>query len=160
MCLLKVRRPPRSTRNDTALPYTTLFRSGLLDEAKTPPELAIRGTQGVLRIDLEMARQVDHDEQQIAKLVGNSLRIVLAHCLQHFAELRAHFVHHRQRLGPVETDLRRALMQFRSPTERRQRAGHVIEQGQLFRCGRFRSEERRVGKESVSTCRSRWSPYH
>src|SRR3546814_16623150 len=23
-----------------------------------------------------------------------------------------------------------------------------------------RSEERRVGKESVSTCRSRWSPYH
>src|SRR3546814_19398373 len=27
-----------------------------------------------------------------------------------------------------------------------------------FRSGR--SEERRVGKECVSTCRSRWSPYH
>src|SRR3546814_13172256 len=27
--------------------------------------------------------------------------------------------------------------------------------------GKFqRSEERRVGKECVSTCRSRWSPYH
>src|SRR3546814_21124349 len=25
---------------------------------------------------------------------------------------------------------------------------------------RGRSEERRVGKECVSTCRSRWSPYH
>src|SRR3546814_15480755 len=25
---------------------------------------------------------------------------------------------------------------------------------------RVRSEERRVGKECVSTCRSRWSPYH
>src|SRR3546814_21082666 len=24
----------------------------------------------------------------------------------------------------------------------------------------YRSEERRVGKESVSTCRYRWSPYH
>src|SRR3546814_9223984 len=24
----------------------------------------------------------------------------------------------------------------------------------------FRSEARRVGKECVSTCRSRWSPYH
>src|SRR3546814_15698485 len=24
----------------------------------------------------------------------------------------------------------------------------------------FRSEERRVGKEGVSTCRYRWSPYH
>src|SRR3546814_3464382 len=26
--------------------------------------------------------------------------------------------------------------------------------------GPARSEERRVGKECVSTCRSRWSPYH
>src|SRR3546814_12338785 len=26
--------------------------------------------------------------------------------------------------------------------------------------GGVRSEERRVGKECVSTCRSRWSPYH
>src|SRR3546814_1818038 len=25
---------------------------------------------------------------------------------------------------------------------------------------RLRSDERRVGKECVSTCRSRWSPYH
>src|SRR3546814_5086474 len=25
---------------------------------------------------------------------------------------------------------------------------------------KFRSDERRVGKECVSTCRSRWSPYH
>src|SRR3546814_13479645 len=28
------------------------------------------------------------------------------------------------------------------------------------RNGACRSEERRVGKECVSTCRSRWSPYH
>src|SRR3546814_12351486 len=28
------------------------------------------------------------------------------------------------------------------------------------RPARERSEERRVGKECVSTCRSRWSPYH
>src|SRR3546814_107895 len=30
----------------------------------------------------------------------------------------------------------------------------------LERCSPNRSEERRVGKECVSTCRSRWSPYH
>src|SRR3546814_9903634 len=51
-------------------------------------------------------------------------------------------------------------------------AGH---QGRAYRgCARFadhqdlgefedrpvRSKERRVGKECVSTCRSRWSPYH
>src|SRR3546814_3147638 len=35
--------------------------------------------------------------------------------------------------------------------------------GELPKCIRqdfFRSEERRVGKECVSTCRSRWSPDH
>src|SRR3546814_12346892 len=30
----------------------------------------------------------------------------------------------------------------------------------LDHCVHGRSEERRVGKECVSTCRSRWSPYH
>src|SRR3546814_14036010 len=30
----------------------------------------------------------------------------------------------------------------------------------LRRAVGHRSEERRVGKECVSTCRSRWSPYH
>src|SRR3546814_10727708 len=30
----------------------------------------------------------------------------------------------------------------------------------LTACAMGRSEERRVGKECVSTCRSRWSPYH
>src|SRR3546814_2124932 len=29
-----------------------------------------------------------------------------------------------------------------------------------LRSDSMRSEERRVGKECVSTCRSRWSPYH
>src|SRR3546814_12914442 len=39
--------------------------------------------------------------------------------------------------------------------------GHPAEQLQVLeRAGDARSEERRVGKECVSTCRSRWSPYH
>src|SRR3546814_8609774 len=38
----------------------------------------------------------------------------------------------------------------------------VIEDEALvaFELASIRSEERRVGKECVSTCRSRWSPYH
>src|SRR3546814_2202809 len=32
--------------------------------------------------------------------------------------------------------------------------------GKLANDARGRTEERRVGKECVSTCRSRWSPYH
>src|SRR3546814_6882878 len=36
-----------------------------------------------------------------------------------------------------------------------------ISQQQAYQLRDFlRSEERRVGKECVSTCRSRWSPYH
>src|SRR3546814_6248060 len=48
---------------------------------------------------------------------------------------------------------------------------HLRKQIKSYVTGRFRiiqsavsvflrSEERRVGKECVSTCRSRWSPYH
>src|SRR3546814_15264765 len=33
-------------------------------------------------------------------------------------------------------------------------------QATISNCSNNRSEERRVGKECVSTCRSRWSPYH
>src|SRR3546814_2189641 len=36
----------------------------------------------------------------------------------------------------------------------------AIEQAGEMRFLPVRSEERRVGKECVSTCRSRWSPYH
>src|SRR3546814_20081268 len=37
-------------------------------------------------------------------------------------------------------------------------SGYGLEHGQQRTAAR--SEERRVGKECVSTCRSRWSPYH
>src|SRR3546814_10875268 len=37
-------------------------------------------------------------------------------------------------------------------------AWRIIEPGTPLKWNR--SEERRVGKECVSTCRSRWSPYH
>src|SRR3546814_16999218 len=38
-------------------------------------------------------------------------------------------------------------------------SGVVGEGGARLRFSAKRSEERRVGKECVSTCRSRWSPY-
>src|SRR3546814_9480468 len=36
----------------------------------------------------------------------------------------------------------------------------LIDSYRIFPPGHTRSEERRVGKECVSPCRSRWSPYH
>src|SRR3546814_9848363 len=46
---------------------------------------------------------------------------------------------------------------FQEVAERR-----FLDHGRLGRSrpGALRSEERRVGKECVSTCRSRWPPYH
>src|SRR3546814_12682716 len=39
--------------------------------------------------------------------------------------------------------------------------GHTVDDARLVTMSYpDRSEERRVGKECVSTCRSRWSPYH
>src|SRR3546814_3823748 len=49
-------------------------------------------------------------------------------------------------VGGDASTLRDAIARVRREAEDAVRAG--------------RSEERRVGKECVSTCRSRWSPYH
>src|SRR3546814_17472982 len=56
--------------------------------------------------------------------------------------------------GLVKTDMARALWE---PNEAR--IGESLPRGRLGE-PTTRSEERRVGKECVSTCRSRWSPYH
>ena len=42
-------------------------------------------------------------------------------------------------------------------TENRGRIGVIVNRSPILR---RRSEERRVGKECSSPCRSRWSPYH
>src|SRR3546814_14565793 len=61
---------------------------------------------------------------------------------------------------------RRSLQDFESfPVEELARRYDLIvidhpHVGQVADAGCLRSEERRVGKECVSTCRSRWSPYH
>src|SRR3546814_18547485 len=42
----------------------------------------------------------------------------------------------------------------------RDRLAHAFLMTGVRGVGKTRSDERRVGKECVSTCRSRWSPYH
>src|SRR3546814_20540351 len=66
------------------------------------------------------------------------------------------------RVGPGfgrEIAMHRARQHAETRTrERRHRLAH--EAARLMAEGGIRTEERRVGKEGVSTCRSRWSPYH
>src|SRR3546814_15146676 len=60
--------------------------------------------------------------------------------------------------GPFRRDKSRALPEPPNPGDK----PGLLEGQCLARNGgdEARSEERRVGKEGVSTCRSRWSPYH
>src|SRR3546814_13452616 len=57
-----------------------------------------------------------------------------------------------ERPGDPFGERRTFLVQAGGDTRDRKQAGYARHSE--------RSEERRVGKECVSTCRSRWSPYH
>src|SRR3546814_15247350 len=54
----------------------------------------------------------------------------------------------------------RAVTAFRFREMRLSCALSVAAAAKVLHVTARRSEERRVGKECVSTCRSRWSPYH
>src|SRR3546814_7596180 len=144
-----IRRPPRSTRTDTLFPYTTLFRSGAFD-------------------------LVEHDDE-IAAATGRFelLRLVFGHC-EHQGERRRGAVAVLEQLragrlerfgrGQLDTRFAQRLGQRFALVDlgydrRRDGAGGAARACGL-EIGDDRSEERRVGKECVSTCRSRWSPYH
>src|SRR3546814_5136535 len=67
--------------------------------------------------------------------------------------------------NPPRSDAVNERQQFRGepheslvPVDPRGSAGRLRRRRKQGRIDR--SEERRVGKECVSTCRSRWSPYH
>src|SRR3546814_15781908 len=60
-----------------------------------------------------------------------------------------------RRFGVLQKRQRRGLR-----TRSRTAHGVISRRGACAYVQEPRSEERRVGKECVSTCRSRWSPYH
>src|SRR3546814_18176050 len=72
----------------------------------------------------------------------------------------AHFLHRRHRAERLLVTV--AVQQGGFLPQRRQRQREAAALGGEPRGDELleRSEERRVGKECVSTCRSRWSPYH
>src|SRR3546814_4077691 len=61
-------------------------------------------------------------------------------------------------LGPRGQPVQRAVELLRTTVAHE--LHHSFGGAALQRGDVLRSEERRVGKECVSTCRSRWSPYH
>src|SRR3546814_3906084 len=59
-------------------------------------------------------------------------------------------------LRPVRQEIETGLRQFHPPLAHQPLVQFRLQRMQVS----HRSEERRVGKECVSTCRSRWSPSH
>src|SRR3546814_20948062 len=104
-----IRRPPRSTRTDTLFPYTTLFRSDIVEGAVPAERRPLLDREAV-------------DEPTLALKVPPDN-------------------HH---LEAVDLDV--------------DEGGEEEYAGRHRLHGVRRAEERRVGKECVSTCRSRWSP--
>src|SRR3546814_12668687 len=111
-----LRRPPRSTRPDTLVPYTPLFRSIISGRAFKRGQHGAAQTRAAARL---------HDDEGPQQTIGSSA---------FYAAIANQTV---LIVEPVEMTARRC------DVARRQRP-----------------DERRVGKECVSTGKSLWSPYH
>src|SRR3546814_19808079 len=126
-----IRRPPRSTRTDTLFPYTTLFRSGF----------------PVFRFD---RRGVGDSEGENGGFLSSGPDI---------AEAVAAFLRASPGLRRIvalgNCDAATALALFHDVEEL---AALLLANPWVVESDR--SEARRVGKECVSTCRSRGAPYH
>src|SRR3546814_18826287 len=125
-----IRRPPRSTRTDTLFPYTTLFRSPVIVEIK----------QSLGDFPVSTKHRIFTGYQPNAETSGvPSLKLRNGLSLN---RSKNHGLSH-------------ALL----VSERHSKIAvfSILEFKRYFR--RVRSEERRVGKECVNTCKSRWSRY-
>src|SRR3546814_18362355 len=128
-----VRRPPRPTRTDTRFPYTTLFRS-----SETVPQATER-----------FPPDAGFPAQGFTSWPSCGAERGFAQCLSKIADRPPQpFLQGHGRL-PVQDALRLADIGPAAP--------RIVWR---TRQELTRSEERRVGKERVSPCRSRWSPSH
>src|SRR3546814_12997539 len=132
-----IRRTPRSTRTDTLVPYPTLFRSDLV--------LAGEGVWLTARSNCSWC---------------SSCRLMCAKLLKSHRE-RSYSIR-CARLGAniLNFGMEMAMSNNHLNYLRREHARLDAEIQREERQVRPRSEERRVGKECVSTCRYRWSPDH
>src|SRR3546814_1610266 len=82
-----IRRPPRSTRTDTLLPYTTLFRSGLADLEALRRELGGSGPALVAVQYVNNETGVVQDIPAIADAVREAGGVLLADAAQSAGKL-------------------------------------------------------------------------
>src|SRR3546814_11692975 len=141
-CYLRIRRPPRSTRTDTLFPYTTLFRSRLA------PARAAEGRPTQRQTDSVTAPPGRTDSRPGSHIRRpGPLRRAQGSSLPRHPETSAADPPCPRRRGDISPSSLRPPVAREPDLEARTRL-------------ELRSEARRVGKEGVSTCRSRWAPYN
>src|SRR3546814_12888988 len=135
-----LRRPPRSTRTDTLFPYTTRFRSLRCGYHCCTFDGATGHLQEIPNLP---------DQKRFPPHYG----------------LRTYSVH--EEAGLVRVALKGEIPFTGAASELLPLSGTValtIDHAQYVRAfldaPALRSEERRVGKECVRTCKTRWSPEH
>src|SRR3546814_3092182 len=151
-----IRRPPRSTRTDTLFPYTTLFRSrstpGIWQEKVSFFLTAIIYLPRPLRTAPALLCQL----RRLSGAAGSALKRLVTLDQRPFDKPAQHLPR-----GIVERGdhcLQRVRLGGDFGVEGL--GGDDGPPWHLHQLGIDRSEERRIGKECVSTCRYRWSPYH
>src|SRR3546814_19233615 len=129
------RRPPRATRTDTLFPYTTLFRS----TAEATRALIDAGADAV-KVGIGPGSICT---TRVVAGVGVPQLTAIMECAREAAKSDVPVIGD----GGLRTsgDAAKALAAGASA---------------LMIGSMLRSEERRVGKECVRTCRSRWAPHH
>src|SRR3546814_14523800 len=131
-----IRRPPRSTRTDTLFPYTTLFRSG--------DDLFVTNSTRLARgIELGVANSILVKVNQIGSLTETLDTVGLA-IRSGYTAVMSHRSGETEDTTIADLDVATNCGQIKT--------------GATASSDR-RSEERRVGKECVSRCRSQGSPH-
>src|SRR3546814_11569991 len=154
-----IRRPPRSTRTDTLFPYTTRFRSKsrhLSRWCKVEGHLDFARSERELRVELrERSRR-----PRLSRPSGPSAARLSPHagCGSGDRLPARLYVRHGggQGDGAVRLGGGRGTRLPALRLCRKRVVGRAVRRPYP---ARLRSEERSVGKECVSTCRSRWWPY-
>src|SRR3546814_11298456 len=129
------RRTPRSTRTYTLFPYTTLFRSNQRSGEPDEQVWPVRAEPP----DEDAGDQDAAVRNEVVEAEGRCRTKVDVGILNALKQLQAGIVHHRR--------------------DRRHDHHRSADRFATLKVAPPRPEERRVGKECVSTSRSRGSPY-
>src|SRR3546814_17925229 len=144
-----IRRPPRSTRTDTLVPYSTLFRSRVRNVTSARHEntaTLIRGRSPADQRSRPDDPQTGNGQRPVSFLKKG---LITGWLFMPFTSMGGHKT--AKSYLDAQLTYENTLADGTKPRLRVPASPHP---------GNRSSGERRVGKRWVRTCRSRWAPHH